>query len=109
MAQAPDKRDAPRRGTPRRAAPQRDPPPRGAPQHPDLLAAVVLHTLVQAGAHGTTTARTIAACERDPDSQADRTEVEAALQSLIADGLAYRRGARVGPTRAALRADALSF
>jgi hypothetical protein len=79
------------------------------PRNPDLLAAVVLHTLVMAGSRGTTIARTIEACERDPGSQADREEIEAALRGLSADGLAYRRGAQVGATRAALRADALSF
>jgi hypothetical protein len=78
-------------------------------RHPDLLAAVVLHTLVRAGAQAVPVKQTIAACERDPQSPADRKEVEAALRGLIADGLAYRRGARVGPTRAALRADELSF
>ncbi len=72
----------------------------------------MLHTLVQAGPRGATVERTIAACERDPGSGAERAEVEAALRGLIADGLAWRRGERVirvGPTRAALRADALSF
>jgi hypothetical protein len=113
VAQAPESPDRPR-----------DPPPNGtrhsdldgprqldpvAPRHPDLLAAVVLHTLVRAGPRGITLARTIAACERDPASQADREEIETALRGLSADGLAYRRGARVRATRAALRADALSF
>jgi hypothetical protein len=72
----------------------------------------VLHTLVQAGARGITVERTIVACERDPGSRAERDEIERALRGLIADGLAWRRGERairVGPTRAALRADALSF
>lgn len=78
-------------------------------QHPDLLAAVVLHTLVKAGPQAVPVKQTILACERDPQSPADRKEVETALRGLIADGLAYRRGARVGPTRAALRADELSF
>ncbi len=97
MAQAPDTPDGPRH-----------PPPNG-PRHPDLLAAVVLHTLVLAGPRTMTIEQTIVACERDPGSQAERAEIEAALRGLSADGLAYRRGARVGATRAALRADALSF
>lgn len=80
-----------------------------ATQHPDLLAAVVLHTLVMAGPRTVLVRQTIAACERDPDSPADRREIEAALRSLIADGLAYRQGGRVGASRAALRADSLSF
>lgn len=83
--------------------------PSNNPQHTDLLAAVVLHTLVTAGPRGLTIAQTIAACERDPASAAERDEMEAALAGLIADGLARREGARVGATRAALRADALSF
>lgn len=69
----------------------------------------MLHTLVMAGSQAIAMRQTIAACERDPDSQADRQEIEAALRGLIADGLAYRRNGRVGATRAALRADALSF
>jgi hypothetical protein len=69
----------------------------------------VLHTLVRGGPRGATVERTIASCERDPRDQAERAEVEAALRGLIADGLAWRRNARVGPTRAALRADALSL
>jgi hypothetical protein len=78
-------------------------------QTTDLLAAVVLHTLTRAGAQGTTLTQTIAACERDPGNADERAEIERALESLSADGLAYRRGAWVGATRAALRADALSF
>jgi hypothetical protein len=76
---------------------------------PDLLSAVVLHTLVRAGPGGATPAQTIEACERDPARAAERSEVERALAGLICDGLAYRRGGRVAATRAALRADALSF
>lgn len=78
-------------------------------QHPDLLAAVVLHTLVAAGARAVPVRQTVLACERDPQSPADCKAIETALRGLIADGLAYRRGARVGATRAALRADALNF
>ena len=78
-------------------------------QHPDLLAAVLLHTLVRSGSQANSIHATILACERDPDNPAERRQIEAALKGLIADGLAYRRGGRVGATRAALRADALSF
>jgi hypothetical protein len=90
----------------------RDPP--NAPQHPDLLAAVVLHALLSAAntlsAERTVTlAQATAACERDPASQADRAAIERALRGLIADGLAHRGGGRFGATRAALRADALRF
>jgi hypothetical protein len=80
-----------------------------AHRHPDLLTAVVLHSLVRAGPRAVPVRRIVLACERDPESPAERREIEAALEGLIADGLAYRRGARVGATRAALRADALSF
>jgi hypothetical protein len=83
--------------------------PRKHAPHPDWLAAVVLHTLVRAESHRATVTQTILACERDPTRPAERAEIERALEGLIADGLAYRRGAQVGPTRAALRADALSF
>jgi len=103
VAQAPDSSAGSRDP---RVSPQALP---ASPRHPDLLAAVVLHTLVRAGPRGITLAQTIAACERDPASQAEREEIETALRGLSADGLAYRRGARVGATRAALRADALSF
>ena len=117
MAQAPDTPDAPRHPD---ATRRHDPDARrqpGAPRdatldatpHPDLLAAVVLHTLIRAGPPGTSTERTIESCERDPNSQAERNEIEAAINTLIADGLAERRGAHVRATRAALRADALSF
>jgi hypothetical protein len=90
-------------------APERPPERSSAGQHPDLLAAVVLHVLVRAGARGVSVEQTVLACERDPQSQQERREIEAALRGLIADGLAYRRGGKVGASRAALRADALSF
>jgi hypothetical protein len=76
--------------------------------HPDLLAAVVLHALLSAPG-ALTLAEATAACERDPADQADRAAIAEALQGLIADGLAHRRGGRFGATRAALRADALRF
>ena len=90
---------------------------RSISQHPDLLAAVVLHTLVSEGREGMTPARMALACERDPGSRADMQEIEAALELLRDDGLAQRE--RDGeseserelfrPTRAAVRADELSF
>jgi hypothetical protein len=83
--------------------------PQTQPRHPDLLAAVVLHTLVRAGPRGLNITSAIEECERDPSSDAERAAIERALEGLSADGLAYRRGERVGATRAALRADALSF
>jgi hypothetical protein len=100
---------------------------RSAFQHPDLLAAVVLHTLVTEGRNGITPARMAVACERDPDTPADMAEIEAALKLLLEDGLAKREGQDDGcgegklhgggqsegdlfrPTRAAIRAAELSF
>jgi hypothetical protein len=92
------------------------------PPDPDLLAAVVLHTLVTEGRDGITAAHVAAACERAPDDRADMEEVEAALELLLDDGLAQREtrrtdaGKRAGadedlfhPTRAAVRAAELSF
>jgi hypothetical protein len=82
-----------------------------------LLAAVVLHTLVAQGRDGVTSARVAAACERDPGDPADMEEIEAALELLRDDGLAERDGEEDGeggrrlfrPTRAAVRANELSF
>ncbi len=82
--------------------------PRKQPPHPDLLAAVVLHVLL-ASPHPLTLAQATAACERDPASPSDRAAIAQALDGLIADGLAQRRGSRFAATRAALRADALRF
>jgi hypothetical protein len=86
---------------------------RSASQHPDLLAAVVLHTLVSEGQDGMTPARMALACERDPDIRADMEEIEAALELLRDDGLALleRDGESelFRPTRAAVRARELSF
>jgi hypothetical protein len=87
-------------------------------QHPDLLAAVVLHTLVSEGRDGMTVADVARACERDPEDTADRKEVETALGILLEDGLAehvaddeHDQGAvgLIRPTRAAVRASELSF
>jgi hypothetical protein len=89
----------------------------------NLLAAVVLHTLVAQGREGITTADVAVACERDPRSDSDMREIEAALELLIEDGLAERevaareevrradeRKSRLfHPTRAAVRASELSF
>jgi hypothetical protein len=78
-------------------------------QHPDLLAAVVLHMLVSEGSNGMTIARIAAACDRDPDNLADVVEVKAALEILLDDGLAQCEDALFRPTRAAVRASELSF
>jgi hypothetical protein len=97
-----------------------EPPPPGLPPEPspgipseppdpDLLAAVVLHTLVQAGSRGLTLPQVARACERDPGRLPDAREVELALRILIEDSLASRAGDRYRPTRAAIRAAELSF
>lgn len=59
-------------------------------QHPDLLAAVVLHTLVSEARDGMTLAAVAAACERDPDTERDIEEIVTALEILLGDGLAER-------------------
>jgi hypothetical protein len=84
-----------------------------------LLAAVVLHTLVSEGREGLTVRRVALTCERDPDDPADLDEIEAALAILLADSLAECEARREDggqgedglflPTRAAIRADELSF
>jgi hypothetical protein len=78
-------------------------------QHPDLLAAVVLHTLVTQGREGMTVTRVATACERDPGDAADIDEIEAALEILVDDGLAKCEDEMILPTRAATRASELSF
>jgi hypothetical protein len=85
-------------------------------QHPDLLAAVVLHVLVTEGRDGISADQVARSCERDPVDEAERGEVETALEILVRDELAVRRtasshgdGPRFAPTRAAVRAAELSF
>jgi hypothetical protein len=75
----------------------------------DLLAAVVLHTLVTRGLRGISAQEVASACERDPSNRADMREVHAALEVLLEDGLARREGEAFHPTRAAVRASELSF
>jgi hypothetical protein len=82
-------------------------------QHPDLLAAVVLHTLVSDARDGMSIVAIAVACDRDPGSERDIDEIVAALKILLEDGLAeygtdpplplYRA------THAAIRANELSF
>jgi hypothetical protein len=77
--------------------------------HPDLLAAVVLHTLVSEGRDGMSFVHMAIACERDPNVSADVKEIEVALQILLADDLALHEDGLYRPTRAAIRAAELSF
>jgi hypothetical protein len=104
----------------------------GSSQHPDLLAAVLLHTLVSEAREGMSAAAVAIACERDPDEPDDLEEIEAALRLLLEDGLAERESTPTRkldraagpdakpapdtrpqllyrPTRAAIRAHELSF
>jgi hypothetical protein len=76
---------------------------------PDLLAAVVLHTLVSEGRDGLSAAHVARACERDPTDPAEMREIEVALAILLDDGLALHTGELWAPTRPALRASELSF
>ncbi len=70
---------------------------------------MVLHTLVSEGHEGMTIAQVAKACERNPADPADVDEIEAAVEVLLADGLAQSRDDLYQPTRAAIRADELSF
>lgn len=85
------------------------------PQHPDLLAAVVLHVLVTDGPQGMSLEQVARTCERDPEDEAECSEVDVALEILVRDELAIRDAegsdAQVlfKPTRAAIRAAELSF
>jgi hypothetical protein len=116
----------------------------GSSQHPDLLAAVVLHTLISEARDGMSAAAIAVACGRDPDAERDIDEIAVALEILLEDGLAEREATPRGkpdapcepspaqepetapkpdttqepdlppqpiyrPTRAAIRANELSF
>ena len=77
--------------------------------NPDLLAAVVLHTLVSEGGEGMTVARVAVACDRSPNHPGEEREIELALAILVGDGLARCEEDLYRPTRAAIRAAELSF
>jgi hypothetical protein len=89
--------------------------PQSPPPDLDLLAAVVLDTLVRGSAdpgekpNGLTLGEVARACEREPMRAEERREVQAALDILLADELATRETDRYLPTRAAIRAAELSF
>lgn len=91
---------------------QEPPPASASPEDapdPDLLAAVVLDTLVGASPESLSGSEVARACERDPNRGADVREIGVALQTLIADGLAVRARRGYRATRAAVRAAELSF
>jgi hypothetical protein len=75
----------------------------------DLLAAVVLHTLVSANPGVLSVEEVARECERDPGVYEEREEIELALRRLVIDGLAVRRNRRWVATRPAVRAQELSF
>lgn len=86
------------------------------PQDPDLLAAVVLHVLVTDGQQGVSLEYVAQVCERDPQNEPERREVQTALEILVRDELAAiaevdESAGRMlyKPTRAAIRAAELSF
>ncbi|HST54476.1 MAG TPA: hypothetical protein VLJ42_01100 [Solirubrobacteraceae bacterium] len=74
----------------------------------ELLAAAVLHALVSA-AGALTLVEIAVACERNPASQADLQELSTTLRGLIDDDLVTESDAGFEATRAARRADQLSF
>lgn len=76
---------------------------------PDLLAAVVLHTLVSEGVEGMTVEQVAVACERSPNHPGEEREIEEALAILLDDGLAMCADDLYRPTRPAIRAAELSF
>jgi hypothetical protein len=79
----------------------------GISERIDLLAGVVLHTLVAGRARAfEPICRSV---ERDPSKPDERSEVEQALAVLVGDGLAVVQGDEWTPTRAAVRAAELSF
>lgn len=76
---------------------------------PDLLAAVVLHTLVSDGRGGLTVEQLAVACDRSPHHPGEEREIVEALALLLDDGLARVETELYRPTRAAVRAAELSF
>lgn len=75
----------------------------------ELLAAVVLHVLVSEGRDGISGQHVARECERNPAHATEMHEIKMALAILIADGLAQKESDLFVPTRAAIRAEELSF
>lgn len=76
---------------------------------PDLLAAVVLETLVEANGQALTHQQIALACERRPGDARESEEIYEALRILLGDQLASAAGEGFRATRAAIRAAQLSF
>lgn len=70
---------------------------------------MALYVLVHEARDGFTAPQVAKACQRDPDDPSDLDEVEAALEVLLNDGLAQCKDDLYRPTRAAIRAEELSF
>jgi hypothetical protein len=75
----------------------------------DMLAAVVLDTLVRAHPRPISVEDVANECERDPSVPEEQAEVELALRWLLGDELAHERDDAFAATRAAVRASELSF
>lgn len=76
----------------------------------DLLAAVVLHHLATASDPTTLSTEHITReVERDPKVAAEQREVDMALRVLVTDDLAHKRPQGWEASRAAVRANELSF
>ncbi|HEX5308601.1 MAG TPA: hypothetical protein VFW38_05910 [Solirubrobacteraceae bacterium] len=75
----------------------------------DLLAAVVLETLVEADGGPLTHEQIALACERRPEDARESEEIDKALRILMSDRLVRGDGESFRATRAAIRAAQLSF
>jgi hypothetical protein len=80
-----------------------------AGQAPSLLAAIILHVLLTDPRELLDVEQATSACERDPAVAEDLEQVRDALHGLVRDGLAEQHGQAFRASRAAIRADQLSF
>lgn len=77
--------------------------------HKEHVAGVVLSVLVELAPDELTLQTAMTACERDPSLPNDEREICQALKELVEDGLLCENEGRFRATRAAIRADRLSF
>jgi hypothetical protein len=84
-------------------------PDQDATQHIDLLAGVVMYELIEVSPRALTVEQVCRKAERKPKNPEERAEVEAALRVLVADKLARKQDDKWVATRAAVRAEELSF